>query len=292
MKKIFLCVALLAAGVAAQAQLLWKVTAPGSETPSYIIGTHHLAPQGMIDSVGGLQDAIKNVDVVYGEVDMSGLNGEVQQKMMAVMMAPADSTLNKVLSKEQYDSVGAVVNKYFNGMATIDQLAMMKPVAISTQIALMQNMVAFPGFNPAEQFDTRIQQQAAALGKGTDGFETIDFQLGLLYGDPISEQADALMKAVRHDEESVEMSRRLSQAYVAGNLDAMLELIMDKELGMDEDSAEKLIYARNANWAEALKAIVPAKPVLVAVGAGHLPGEKGLLNLLRKNGFTVKPVEL
>jgi uncharacterized protein YbaP (TraB family) len=290
MKRIMICAAVLAASVAAQAQLLWKVTSPGSDKVSYIVGTHHLAPQGMIDSISGLKDAIKGVDAVYGEVDMTTITPDIQQKMMAMMAAPADSTLNLVLTKEQYDSVGAIVNKYFNGMATVDQLAALKPVALSTQLSLMQNIAAFPGFNPAEQLDTKIQQEATALGKQAKGFETIEFQLGILYGDPIAEQAEALMKTVRHDTESIELSKKLANAYIKGDLDEMYSVIRDKDLGMDDDAVRKLITDRNVNWASMLKFILPQQSVLVAVGAGHLPGSNGMISLLRGLGFVVEPV--
>ena len=66
--------------------------------------------------------------------------------------------------------------------------------------------------------------------------------------------------------------------------------MLDPELGMDDESAHKLIYERNANWVEELKKITPSTSVLVAVGAGHLPGEKGVISLLKKEGFTVVPV--
>ncbi len=98
------------------------------------------------------------------------------------------------------------------------------------------------------------------------------------------------MKAVRNDEKSLEMSKKLSQAYIAGNLDAMLEIMTDEELGMDEEGIKKLITDRNENWVALLKTLVPEKSVLVAVGAGHLPGEKGILSLLKDLGFTVTPV--
>ena len=102
--------------------------------------------------------------------------------------------------------------------------------------------------------------------------------------------AKRLMKAVRNDEKSLEMSKKLSQAYSAGNLDDMLEIMTDEELGMDKDGIKKLITDRNENWVALLKTVVPEKSVLVAVGAGHLPGEKGILSLLKGLGFTVTPV--
>ena len=52
-----------------------------------------------------------------------------------------------------------------------------------------------------------------------------------------------------------------------------------------------LLYHRNQNWVKKLKTLLPEKSILVAVGAGHLPGEKGVINLLRKEGYKVTPVE-
>ena len=52
-----------------------------------------------------------------------------------------------------------------------------------------------------------------------------------------------------------------------------------------------LLYDRNANWAKKLQDIMTDHPVVVAVGAGHLPGEKGVINLLRQLGYTVEPVK-
>ena len=292
MKKLIFTLALVAFATYAQAQLLWKVTAKDSDNPSYVLGTHHFAPSGMIDSISGLKEVINNVETVYGELDMASMNDpSIQQKLAAMMMAPADSTLNVVLTKEQYDSVAVLVNKYFNGMTTIDQLAVLKPAAIATQLAALQNLAAIPGFNPADQLDTKVQAIAASAGKEIKGFETIEFQLNLLYGDALSEQAKSLMSSVRNDGKVQQMAQELIAAYSKGDLEKLVEITEDSEIGMDADAKEKMIDNRNAAWAEILKTVLPAKTVLVAVGAGHLPGEKGLLKLLETQGFKVEPVK-
>ncbi|MDE6460626.1 MAG: TraB/GumN family protein, partial [Paramuribaculum sp.] len=214
MKKLILTVVLVACATLSQAQLLWKVTVPGIEKNSYILGTHHFAPAGMIDSIAGLKEAVNSVDAVYGELDMSSMNDPaLQQKMASIMIAPADSTLNVVLTKEQYDSVSVLVDKYFKGMATMAQLSILKPAALATQLAALQNLAAIPGFNPAEQLDTKVQSIAGAAGKEIKGFETIDFQLNLLYGDPLSEQAKSLMNAVRNDNRVQQLAQELIAAY-------------------------------------------------------------------------------
>jgi uncharacterized protein YbaP (TraB family) len=70
----------------------------------------------------------------------------------------------------------------------------------------------------------------------------------------------------------------------------MEKLLAKSELGSDKKYEELLLTRRNINWIGQLKAIMHKESVFVAVGAGHLVGEKGLINLLRKEGYTVEPL--
>ena len=84
---IFICVAF-----SANAQLLWKVSGNGMEQPSYIIGTHHLAPFSIMDSIAGLKKALNETQQVYGEIKMSEMQSpatmqKMQQAMMIAMTA-------------------------------------------------------------------------------------------------------------------------------------------------------------------------------------------------------------
>ena len=98
------------------------------------------------------------------------------------------------------------------------------------------------------------------------------------------------MDLVRNDGKSVEMAHRLANAYLAGDLSEMLSIIEDPTFGSSEGT-ERLINKRNANWVRVMAGLLPTASVLIAVGAGHLPGDKGLISLLRKEGYTVTPVE-
>ena len=67
-------------------------------------------------------------------------------------------------------------------------------------------------------------------------------------------------------------------------------MLIETDAGMS-GFTDILLYHRNQNWVEKLKSLLPEKSLMIAVGAGHLPGEKGVINLLRKAGFKVTPVE-
>lgn len=290
MKKILLTLAAVATAVSMNAQLLWKVSGNGLEKPSYIMGTHHVAPLSVLDSIKGFDEALSSADAVYGEVVMSQMNApETQQKMMAMAMAPADSTLTVALTPEDFKLVDGVVQKYTQGQASLAQMAMMKPALVSIQIAMLQSMKAFPGFNPAEQLDQTVQERGEKAGKRLGGFETVDFQLDKLLGDPISMQAEDLVDMVRKDARMEEFAHDLAAKYMAQDLDGLFKLMLDPEMGSTPEEMERLITGRNVTWVDSLQSIMPQESVFVCVGAGHLPGDKGLISLLRGKGYTVEP---
>lgn len=292
MKKILLLSAMCCLAFSAGAQLLWKVSGNGADKDSYIFGTHHVAPASMIDSVAGLRAAIALCDAVYGEVASDDMmNPEAQQAMAGVMMASADSTLTALLSPAQQDSVNAVLSKYTNGQLSLSHVAMLKPAALVAQLGMMQSMVAFPGFDPAAQLDVTVQALAKKLGKPAHGFESLMWQAQLLFGDPVSEQIGDLMDAIAKDDRAAEYAHRLAAAYMGQNLEAISDILFDPEMGMDDKELDKMVNDRNASWVNILIGLLPTSAILVCVGVGHLPGENGLINLLRNAGFSVTPVE-
>lgn len=292
MKKILFSIAAVAMALSTQAQLLWKVTGGDSKGDSYIFGTHHIAPVAILDSIQGFVDALNSVSTVYGELEMAEMTSPaVQQVAMRHSMAPADSTLSKLLSAEQLDSVSAVLGKYTGGMLTAAALDQMKPVVVSTQLGMMQSMVAFPEFTGQQQLDQVIQERAQLAGKTVKGLETAEQQFAILMGGSLSRQAEQLMKDIRKEEKTIEDAKTLAAAYMSADLDAMERLFNDPDTGMSPETAKALIYDRNDNWIAQLREILPADKVMIVVGAGHLVGEKGILSQLRNAGYEVTAVD-
>lgn len=292
MKKILFSIAAIAMALSSQAQLLWKVTGGDSKGDSYIFGTHHIAPVAILDSIQGFADALNSVSTVYGELEMAEMTSPaVQQVAMRHSMAPADSTLSKLLSAEQLDSVNAVLGKYTGGMLTAAALDPMKPVVVSTQLGMMQSMVAFPEFTGQQQLDQVIQERAQLAGKTVKGLETAEQQFAILMGGSLSRQAEQLMKDIRKEEKTIEDAKTLAAAYMSADLDAMERLFNDPDTGMSPETAKALIYDRNDNWIAQLREILPADKVMIVVGAGHLVGEKGILSQLRNAGYEVTAVD-
>ena len=198
MKKIlgillFICVALNS-----NAQLLWKISGNGLEKPSYIFGTHHLAPLSIKDSIAGMPQAINETSQVYGEVMMSEMAAPTfMQEMQKMMMLPADTTLQSLFTPEQYELLGKTVKE--NLKADISMLAQLKPAVISQQLELIFSMKHLKGFNPQEQLDTYFQQQAQQNGKKVGGLETAQSQLDVLFNSQtLRRQAELLSLSLIH----------------------------------------------------------------------------------------------
>ena len=294
MKRLTLVLVLVLVATATQAQLLWKVTGNGLGRPSYIFGTHHMAPATMIDQIKGMNEAIAGCDIVVGEVEKDSLmSPEVQARMALAMIAPQDSALDQVLTPADYTIVEKVFNKYFATMGVkLNQMNSLKPSAISTQMQAMQAIKYFPNFDTNSLIDVMVQNRANEAGRPSVGLESVDEQINLLFNGSIANQAKSLVETCKQDEFFQVQSAALADAYLAQDLDKLFAVMTDATMGGDsEEEMDVLIYSRNRSWAEKLKVIMPERACLVCVGAGHLPGEQGLLQLLRDAGYTVEPMQ-
>lgn len=290
MKKLFLIAMLLIAAVSVKGQLLWRVSGNGCYETSYLFGTLHLETEEFIDSVPGLAEAIANCDIIFGEIEGETLtNASTMLQMIKDATAPTDSTLDKLLSPDDYILVDAVVKKYMFGFG-LKELGLLKPAVITAQLTVMQMQKYYPdALDPNKLIDVAIQKRGKSLGKRIDGLEGVEDQLTALFGAPLMEQAEELLEFCRKDDKFDDSSRQLHDAYRAQDLAKIEKIVFDSEMGMDDADMERLSYVRNRSWMDKITTTIPVQRVLVAVGAAHLVGKDGLINLLRERGYTVEP---
>ena len=282
------------------AQLLYKISGNGLNEPSYIIGTYHLAPVSFADSIPGLKQAMDATQQVYGEVVTADMmSPENLQKMQTAMMLPEGTTISSLLTAEEMDRLNAVLKELL-GMDMTNpmvkqQLDGLTPKTLETQLTLLIYMKKHAGFDAQHTFDGYFQQVAQQQGKPVGGFETIDFQADIVFkSTPIERQKQLLMCMVDNKELMEGMAERLVKAFFAQDLPGVKAVMDEKEDNQCDATPEEndmLINNRNANWAVLMPGIMAEKPTFFAVGAGHLPGEKGVLQLLRNAGYTIEGVK-
>lgn len=290
--KALLVMALTAViATAAHSQLLWKVTDNNSGKTSYVFGTHHFAPLSMLDSIKGLDAALQNADKVYGELDMqAAMDPSALMGMQQMMMAPADSTIDKVLTTKQLADLNMAWAKYGTDQIPLNALYVLKPAGLSTQLAALMSAKVLPDINVGKGIDNELQVRARKAGKQVAGLETMEFQTNMLLGDPISKQAEDLVETIEDIDAEAGKLVRLTNAYLAQNYKD-IETICAESVLKNPESAEKMIISRNNNWMKLLEPEMKTTNLLVVVGAGHLVGDKGILNQLKQAGYTVTPVK-
>jgi len=138
-----------------------------------------------------------------------------------------------------------------------------------------------------------IMTEAREHNKKIKGLETMSYQAGVLDSIPYKLQADQLVsyidKANKGEDDDKEM-KEMYDAYNSQDLKRLEKLLIETDVSIS-GFTDILLYHRNENWVKKLIPLLPKKSLLIAVGAGHLPGERGVINLLRKAGYKITPVE-
>lgn len=284
-----------------QAQLLYRISGNGLEKSSYIIGTHHLGNTGFIDKIAGVTDALTNTDQVYGEVKWDDIaNPDSMAMMKKASTLPDGKTLKDVLTSEQY----AKLNAYLKSTMQVDltnpmvaaQMGNMTPFAMLSQLTIIGYMMNHMGeFDPTSTFDQYFQAQAKKNNEPTGGLETVKFQMNTLFEKmPMERQVEQLMCFLDDPDYSNNMNEQVAKAFYAQDIDTILKLMTQKRGDSCDATPEEdnyLIYDRNADWLTKMPAIMTQKPTFFVVGAGHLPGDRGVLQGLRTQGYTVEAVK-
>lgn len=265
--------------------LLWKISGNGVKKPSYLFGTIHMLcadDAGLSDS---LKNVIKRVQEVYFEVDLDNMFEMLG--VMSKMKMKGDTTLQDLLSEEDYQKV----KNYFEtkeSMLPFSMLETYKPMLAAS--TLQQGGMACEATAMMEQV---IMQEAKQYNKSIKGLESMGYQASVLDNIPYKLQADQLVSYIdnanKGDGEDKELTEMMN-AYRNQDLQKLEEMLMKSDPSIS-NYTDILLYNRNENWVQKLKELLPEKSMLIAVGAGHLPGKKGCINLLRQAGYKVTPVK-
>jgi len=299
MKKTLITTMLVLFSVSSQAQILYKISGNGLKESSYIVGTYHAAKASFVDSIPGARRVMDECQQTYGELRMQDmLIPDTMNIVQNAQLLPEGTTIDHVLSADEMTRLNAYMKKILGIDFTIPEVAKQMgrftPVAINIQLSMALYFKKEKGFDPNNLIDSYFQKQALAQGKNVGGLETYSFQAKALYqGKTLERQKEGLMCMVDNPDFTDMMIEAVTKAYYSQDLDAIKEAFDTKLHNSCDATPEEeaqIIYDRNANWVTKMPAIMEQKSTLFAVGAGHLIGDKGVLNLLRQVGYTVEAV--
>jgi uncharacterized protein len=264
--------------------LLWRISGNNLSKPSYLFGTIHLLCSEDIQLSDSLKTAIQQSDKIYLELDMDNLF-EMMGAMNKMKMRN-DTTLSDLLTKTEYEKVKAYFNRS-RSMIPFSMLETYKPMLTASTL-IQSNMNC-----KAVAVEQMVMKEAKANRKEIKGLETMAYQLSIFDSIPYKFQAQQLLHFVENldsSDSSAKEYEELAMAYKAQDL-ILMEKLTSKEIMGFGNFTEVLLYNRNKNWVTKLSGLINGQSLVIAVGAGHLPGEKGMINLLRLAGYKVEPIE-
>jgi len=262
--------------------LLWKISGKGITRPSYLFGTMHVLCSKDALLSDSLRSAIKKVDEIWFEIDLSDMAGMFSS--LQYMRMSDDKKLSDLLKPDEY----ARVKQYFTQHASMLPFSMLerfKPMLISGLIEEQEL-----DCETTDGMELTIMKESKTWHKPINGLETAAFQASLFDSIPYEEQAKELVKSIDSTDQNKKMTRQLVDLYNKQDLDGIDELSRKEDPGMS-GYMDLLLYGRNRKWAKMLDGMLRKRSMLIAVGAAHLPGKGGVIDLLRKEGYTVQPVE-
>lgn len=263
----------------AENSMLWSIVdlkSPGDT--SYLFGTIHQISQADFAITDKIQRAFGKSEVLITEIDLTdpGMMGE----MMSRLMMPDGMTLDKILTKEDYEALSKfMIENTGQPLAFYNDK---KPF-----MAAMAVMNFFIEGTPAS-YDMELTEMAKKSGVKIKGLETVAEQMDVLDKTPYKEQAEQLVEIISDIEKTKESFADIVKAYKAEHLEELDKLLEESMDGAADKSS--MLDDRNIKWIPEIQESTKANRCFIAVGAGHLPGELGLINLLRKEGYEVKPI--
>ncbi len=261
--------------------LLYEVTGNKLTAPSYLYGTFHLVCPNDLVLTDAIKKAVADAKQLYLEVDMD--DPTLQATMMQNLMFTNGKTIKNYLSAEDYKLLDAYLQK--NSGMSLAALTAIKPIGLYSFMAM-----SALGCQPAS-YDMSLMQLAAKDKKEVLGLERIEDQMAIFEKIPMEKQVSMLVEMARKPDEAKQELAKLLAAYKAQDLTAMMRQMKESKYDGLEGFETDLLTTRNQNWIPIIEKAAQTKPTFFAFGAGHLGGEKGVIALLRKQGYTVKAVK-
>ena len=288
MKKVFQALLLLLIAGSAQAQyksLLWRISGNGLKDTSYLYGTMHTADNriiNMADRAKPYFDASKAYAMELdpdGEKNMMGLMGK--------MMMGKGYSLQKMIPNKEYGYLDSICTSQIGfPMSMFDNVSPVIIMTIFEGVTMGLDESSLSGKSPV--LDLYLHDQAKKAKKKIIGIETVSEQLSALGSLSYQDQADMLTQEVDSFRVNKSGGQDVLKYYLAQDLDSLSA--NDDDSKKSEKFYKALVTDRNERMAGRMGEFIKKQPTFIAIGAMHLPGDAGVIALLRKKGFTVEPV--
>jgi uncharacterized protein YbaP (TraB family) len=263
--------------------LLWEISHPDLNKTSYLYGTIHLIGANDFFLTEATKEAFAASEKVVFEInleDMMNMSGQLSMLMKAFMSG--GMTLKKLLSPVDYKLVGDHFNNLGMPLALFERI---KPLFLAAMVQ------GGGGLNPEEMksYEMEFLDMAKAAKKPMAGLETAEYQMSMFDSIPYKVQATMLVDAIKASGTDSDEMQKMTNMYKSQDIEGMHSSFLDEDSELF-GYEELLLNQRNRNWIPVMADMMRSQTVFFAVGAGHLGGPEGVVELLRIEGYTLKPL--
>ncbi|QNL51257.1 TraB/GumN family protein [Olivibacter sp. SDN3] len=257
---------------------LWKISGKDLKEPSYLFGTFHLLCPEDLQVSNTLKKRFDKTRQLFLEIDFSNPNIGVQ--MTQAMTMRNDTTLHDLYDQETYDSVSRVIERTTH--VGLEMFNKTKPFGLYAVI-LMGALECQPA-----SWELNLVKMAQEKNMQINGLETVEGQAAIFDRIPYILQARQLKEMAFNIDSTRGEIQHLITIYKDQNIQAMHNRITNDPLM--ERFLGPMLYDRNTQWISTIIQQAKEASTFFAFGAGHLGGDKGVIALLRKNGYIVSPI--
>lgn len=258
--------------------LLWKITGKGLKKPSYLFGTIHIICNADYVWTPAMQKALQESKTVAFEMDMD--DPTLQTQMSSGMMLANGKTLKDFYTDEEYKRLSDFAAK---NEVPLQMMQQFSPFALVSFLYLKVVTCPVPA-----SYEGNITGLAKEQDKEIVGLETVQEQMKVIENMDIDSIAHSVLKIAEHIDSFKYTYNEMLQVYKKQDLPALYRLFLESP--DYKDDLQSLLFDRNKKWVPAIVTLAKAQSTFIAVGAGHLWGDEGVISLLRKEGYTVTPV--
>lgn len=270
------------ADLSESAPSFWKVE--GEENTVWLFGSVHVLTEDHYPLADNVEEAFKASSYLVVETDVINVDPQVQQQMMiSAGMLPDGTSLKDVLGEERYARAQTLAQE--NGY-DLEQMEMLRPWLIALVLSLTE--LERMGYTAGQGVETYFLNRASEEHKSIVELETLQFQISLFDDMERETETAFLMQTLEEIQDLEAQMESLMAAWESGELDELEETML-ADFADYPEVYERIVTDRNRDWMDDLTRFLDEgdKDYFVVVGALHLVGDEGVVNLLREEGYTV-----
>ena len=268
---------------ASQKSFLWKIQS--QTTTAYVLGSFHYSKKEIYPLSEKIEKAFDASEILVVEADVNDVKKFDIQKLVERAFYPENDTLEKHVSPELYERV---VKEAAGLGISAELLNRQKPWFLAMTFIALESLKL--GFDPNLGIDKHFLSRAEGR-KETLELESLDYQFNLLSEFSDKDQELFLLYTLKDLKVMEDELERLTQAWTSGDTKTM-ESILTRSASEDKRLSfifEKLIYERNRKMASKIEDFLrTGKTYFVIVGAGHLVGDRGIVEILKGKGYRIE----